>query len=224
MFKGINDPIEIRVPMKLSLCPSPRGRPVDFRKDEQILKAAGQLFMREGLQGTTMEQIAKEANVSKLTLYRRYPDKNALFMEIILSKCEHYLPDDILQVPDNLSGREALERLGIALMQLITSEAGLDLNRLIITETTHNPQLGRAFYARGPEPFHNAVNAIMERLRERAELKTDDTALAADFYVALLIGNRMCEGRRLNLIAIPTEIQIEHYVKSAVAFFLKAFN
>ncbi len=201
--------------------PAPRGRPVDPRKDEQILCAAARLFMHQGLQGTTMEQIAKDANVSKLTLYRRYPDKNTLFTDVVVAKCESYLPDEILTPQPGPSAQETLQRLGEALLRLLTSEAGLDLHRVITAETAHNPELGGAFYARGPEPFQQAMKALLDGLNARGDLKIDDTSAAAEHFVALLVGSRLCERCRLRLRGAPDEAEIAACVGRIVGFFMR---
>jgi len=214
-----------RPPTKTSaMGPAQRGRPVDPRKDEQILCAAAQLFMHQGLQGTTMEQIAKEANVSKLTLYRRYPDKDALFTEVVVAKCECYLPPDILAPHPARSAKDALQRLGEALLGLLTSNAGLDLHRVITAETAHNPELGRAFYARGPEPFQQALKAMLDGLNNRGELKMDDTNAAAEHFVALLLGSRLCERCRLRLREAPDEAEISACVGRIVGFFMRGYG
>lgn len=51
-------------------------------KSVRILEAAKQLFLQNGLRGTSMEAIAKEAGVAKPTLYARFPDKEAVFVAI----------------------------------------------------------------------------------------------------------------------------------------------
>ena len=52
-------------------------------KRERILEAARNLFLRNGLRGTTMEAIAREARIAKPTLYTHFPDKDAVFLAIL---------------------------------------------------------------------------------------------------------------------------------------------
>ena len=47
-----------------------------------ILRAAGELFLKHGLRGTSMEAVAKAAGVAKPTLYAYFPDKNAVFLAV----------------------------------------------------------------------------------------------------------------------------------------------
>ncbi|MBP7656876.1 MAG: helix-turn-helix transcriptional regulator, partial [Pseudoxanthomonas sp.] len=69
------------------------GRPKDLGKRAAILEAAKQLFAREGFNGVSMDQIAAEAGVSKLTVYSHFGDKDALFAAAVQAKCAEMLPD-----------------------------------------------------------------------------------------------------------------------------------
>lgn len=208
--------------MNLPSSSSPRGRPVDHRKDEQILKAAGQLFMRQGLQGTTMEQIAKEACVSKLTLYRRYPDKHILFTEIISERCAHYVPEDIFEA--NGTAAEALTRFGTALLKLITSEDGVNLSRVITAEARENSEVCRRFFDSGPERIHKGLLSLMETLSRSRRIQCDNPAEASEMFSALISGCDLAFECKMHLRRTPSETDIAAYVSRAVDFFLRAYR
>ncbi|WP_042073147.1 TetR/AcrR family transcriptional regulator, partial [Acinetobacter gerneri] len=55
------------------------GRPKDLEKRKDILEAAKSLFLKYGYHGSSMNQIAKEAGVTKLTVYNHFQDKENLF-------------------------------------------------------------------------------------------------------------------------------------------------
>src|SRR5215472_9813276 len=55
------------------------------KKRAQIRMAAKELFLRSGFQGTSTDAIAAEASVSKETLYRYYPRKEDLFVDVVRS-------------------------------------------------------------------------------------------------------------------------------------------
>ena len=198
-----------------------RGRPADPRKDSQILDAATRLFMKEGVQGTTMEQIAREADVSKLTLYRRYPDKNTLFTEVISSKCNKYMPENIFDVTADTDPAAALTRVGMALMELITSPDAVNLNRVITSESAHNPAITAQFDRSGPQRVKSGMLQMMTTLKAHG-LNLGDPALAADMFGALIVGSDLNKRCAIHMAPTPTHQQIETYVKQAVAFFLRA--
>ncbi|MBX9764445.1 MAG: TetR/AcrR family transcriptional regulator, partial [Pseudomonadaceae bacterium] len=74
------------------LPPSGPGRPKDLVKRKAILEAAKSLFLSRGYDGSSMDVIAAEAGVSKLTVYSHFTDKETLFAEAVKSKCEEQLP------------------------------------------------------------------------------------------------------------------------------------
>lgn len=206
-----------------SSCPSQRGRPVDPRKDEQILCAAGRLFMAQGLKGTSMEQIAREANVSKLTLYRRYPDKASLFTDIIAERCQHYVPEDLFEA-NGSSAEEALTRFGIAFLSLITNRDSTNLGRVLAEESSHNSELCKLFFSHGPARIKKGLANLMEELASTQRLACDHPAEAAEMFTALITGSDLCKQCSLNLQGEPNPDDVHSYVTRAVRFFLKAYR
>ncbi|MCU0729336.1 MAG: TetR/AcrR family transcriptional regulator [Sphingopyxis sp.] len=69
--------------------PMPRaaGRPLDEGKRAAIVAAARDCFFEHGYSATSIEQIARRAGVSKVTVYNRFADKQALFVESVLLEC-----------------------------------------------------------------------------------------------------------------------------------------
>src|SRR5690554_1573732 len=87
------------------------GRPKDPAKREAILQAAQQLFLRSGYEGTSMDAIATEAGVSKLTVYSHFTDKETLYAAAIRVVCEAQLPDLFFDYPQQGEIRQALRRI-----------------------------------------------------------------------------------------------------------------
>ena len=55
------------------------------RKFDQVLEGARTIFLRDGFDGASVDDIAKEAGVSKATLYSYFPDKRLMFVEVVVS-------------------------------------------------------------------------------------------------------------------------------------------
>ena len=55
------------------------------RKHREIMRAATAVFVAQGYDGTSMDEIASKAGVSKQTIYKHFSDKDNLFTEIILA-------------------------------------------------------------------------------------------------------------------------------------------
>src|SRR5829696_4623111 len=123
------------------------------RKRRAILDAATTVFLRNGYLGTSMDEIAALAGVSKQTIYKHFTDKEQLFSAIILGTIDRvgepfYARIDTLQDTDDLD--KDLGALARRLITIVMQPQVLALRRLVIGEAERFPQLGRAYYERGP--------------------------------------------------------------------------
>ena len=87
------------MPNNLS-APNGPGRPKDLAKRQAILDAAKILFLSNGYASTSMDAVAAEAGVSKLTVYSHFNDKETLFSAAVMAKCEEQLPTLFFELPD----------------------------------------------------------------------------------------------------------------------------
>ena len=67
------------------------GRPKDLEKRQRILEVARQSFLQHGYHGSSMDHIAKEAHVTKLTVYNHFQDKANLFSWTVPGLSEAFL-------------------------------------------------------------------------------------------------------------------------------------
>ena len=61
------------------------GRPKSVKAHARVLAAAGALFADQGIDATSMDAIAEASGVSKATIYKHWPDKGALCLEVMSS-------------------------------------------------------------------------------------------------------------------------------------------
>src|SRR6185437_13562246 len=95
------------------------GRPKDMEKRAAILAAAKSLFIRNAFAGTSMDAIAADAGVSKLTVYSHFGDKDNLFREVIRSRIQDLLPEDIYAY-------DPLIDIGVTLQQIAQAHMRTD--------------------------------------------------------------------------------------------------
>jgi TetR/AcrR family transcriptional repressor of mexJK operon len=86
------------MPNNLS-APNGPGRPKDLAKRQAILDAAKTLFLTKGYANTSMDAVATQAGVSKLTVYSHFNDKETLFSAAVVAKCEEQLPSLFFESP-----------------------------------------------------------------------------------------------------------------------------
>ncbi|WP_313161253.1 TetR/AcrR family transcriptional regulator, partial [Stenotrophomonas sp.] len=108
------DPTSSAPPPKLPAKAAGPGRPKDLGKRAAILDAAKALFVEQGYGGVSMDSIASQAGVSKLTVYSHFGDKETLFAEAVKSTCNEMLPDALFVTDADGALREQLVGIGRA--------------------------------------------------------------------------------------------------------------
>src|SRR3954451_513775 len=74
-----------------------RGRPANEALAQTILAAACELFVELGFQATTLDKVAQRAKISKLSIYRHFKNKEALFSAAIAARCHQFSPQALIE-------------------------------------------------------------------------------------------------------------------------------
>ena len=197
------------------------GRPKDPAKRAAILEAAQRLFLRHGYEGSSMEAIAAEAGVSKLTLYSHFAGKEHLYAAAVGAKCREGLPPLLFQRQGPLE--ESLMELGRRFLKLINSPESLAMHRLMIAQAAHNPALSQLFFEAGPAQVIAGTAQLLQQAVDEGELALRDPQLAAEQLLSLFRG--ACFLRQLvGCAEEQTEAEQERQVGAAVQLFLRAYR
>jgi AcrR family transcriptional regulator len=157
------------------------GRPRQYdtaEREAMILDAAETVILRDGLGHASMSAIAREAGMSKRTLYGVFENRSALFAAIvrrIRNAVSRPLAGDELDLP--------LDRR----LRLLLSPAGGELPghipiailRAVVAEAERQPDLAREFLQEGPYALRAMIRAELDRSVARGEIAIADTAAAA---------------------------------------------
>src|SRR5271169_6709523 len=108
-------------------------------KAESILTAAKRTFLAGGFGAVSMDTIAREAGVSKATVYAHFAGKEELFGAVIGRECERYLASFAVGELDPRDVRASLTVLGRRFLELLLSPDAIALHRLIIGEVSRFP-------------------------------------------------------------------------------------
>lgn len=197
------------------------GRPKDLGKRAAILEAAKVLFIEQGYSGVSMDSIAAQAGVSKLTVYSHFGDKETLFSQAVQSKCIEMLPDALFVADAEGPLRDQLLGIGHAFFELITSDAALSIQRVMMAPET-DARLRELFWQAGPLRTCEALAEFLRSRTARGELQIDDFAQAGQQFLTLVKGevhmHMMC-GMPLS----PAETDATTHVAASVDFFLRAY-
>ena len=200
-----------------------RGRPVDIHKRDQILDVASALFMNKGFHATSMDDIAQDAGMSKLTLYRRFPDKNALFRAVIERKCKEFVPHEMSDELAGLPPAEFVRQFSKMFLMLIMSDDAVNIYRMMMAEAANNPDMTRMFYEAGPVPVKAVLDQAFAGYAKKGLFKKRDPILMRECLLSLLNGSEMHLKATLNIGDKPTVKQIEQEAKRKAAFFVEEF-
>lgn len=199
--------------------PAP-GRPKDLEKRAAILEAAKRLFPAQGFDGTSMDAIAAEAGVSKLTVYSHFKDKDSLFFETVACKCEEQLPHAIFEIRRGAPLRDQLLQIGRAFFRLITSDEAMALHRLMTAQPSE--KLATLFWEAGPRRCRSELSSFFRAEIAEGALEITDPDRAAAQFLCLLKGEphaRMSYGCCANVSAADAETHIH----SVVDLFIRAY-
>jgi AcrR family transcriptional regulator len=201
--------------------------PRAIRKRAAILDAATTAFLRTGYVGTSMDEIAALARVSKQTVYKHFADKESLFTAIVNAAVEA-AGDPVLEDASTLADSDdpaaALRTLARRQLGQVMRPRLMQLRRLVIGEANRFPQLGRAFYEHGAGRSMAALAAAFERLTARGLLRAEDAELAAAHFNWLVMSAPVNRAMLLGDEAIPTARELDRYAESGVRAFLAAYG
>ncbi len=164
------------------------GRRPDRAKDAAILQAARASFFERGFTASTIEDIAARAGVSKVTIYKRFDDKEALFEATVrgeMAKMERAFAEGG-QEDGALADR--LNAFGRVLLRFLFSPAHLALDRMLAMDLAQSPGLARRFFDAGPGHCRARVGAMLAAAAGAGEIEIDDPLLAAADLFALWRG------------------------------------
>ena len=197
------------------------------RKRQAILEAAATVFLRNGYRGTSMDEIAAAAAVSKQTIYKHFGDKERLFTAIVTSRVDEASDPvhDVVVGLRNTGDLEAdLRDLARQLLARVVQPSLIQLRRLVISEAGRFPELGRTFHERGPGRTIAALGAAFERLASEGALRLDDPQLAAEHFNWLIMSIPLNRAMFFGDDEIPDAITVERYADAGVRVFLAAYR
>lgn len=155
------------------------------RKFDQVLAGARDIFMSDGFEGASVDDIARTAGVSKATLYSYFPDKRLLFMEVAKTECIRQAETAVETIDMSRPVAEVLTQAAWQMVNFFTSDFGQRVFRLCVAESDRFPELGREFYESGPGLVQTKLIHFFKTGIERGDLVIDDLTLAADQFSEL---------------------------------------
>ena len=191
-------------------------------KRQQILDAAINLFTEQGFAATSMDLIAKNADVSKQTVYSHFGNKDDLFSASIEQKCEslHILD---LSIHDLSDPQTILLQLAQRLTEVITSKQACAVHKICAFESSAYPQVSDIFYQAGPLRVTNEITLLMEKLHDQKVLHVENPRYAALQFLNMIKGELWMQIEFNTKERISPE-EVDEYLRDSVDFFIRGYS
>lgn len=202
------------------------GRPA--RKRRAILDAARALFLQKGYAGTSMDEVAALAGVSKQTVYKHFVDKQRLFADLItadISQSDGPAHPLVEAMPDSQDVEQDLREFARQHLANVMQPHLLRMRRVLIGEADRFPDLADAWYENGPVRSCAMFAQWFRALDRRGLLRVDDPLLAAQHFNWLVLSIPVNKAMSCPLDEpIFTQSELEHYADEGVRVFLAAYG
>jgi TetR/AcrR family transcriptional repressor of mexJK operon len=197
------------------------------RKRRAILAAAATVFLQKGYLGTSMDEVAALASVSKQTVYKHFADKERLFSEIVAATVDEVsdpVQEVVLDLDESGDLETRLRDLARRQLALVMQPRLLQLRRLVIGEAARFPELGRTFYERGPERTIAALAKVFEQLAQRGALDIDDPRLAAAHFNWLVMSIPLNQAMLRGIDEPASPDELDGYADAGASAFFRAYG
>jgi len=205
----------------------PRRRAARLASAPVIMQAATTLFLRNGYLGTSIDEIAALAHVSKQTVYTHFADKEQLFAELIrgnMSRVDRFVQAASAELGETNELERDLREFARQHVHAVVQPEAVQLRRLIIGEAGRFPELARSYYERVPQRVIAALATQLQRLAERGLLRIHDASLAANHLAWLILGPPLDEAMFSGDRANHSPADLDKLADAAVDVFLAAYR
>jgi TetR/AcrR family transcriptional repressor of mexJK operon len=194
---------------------TPRGE----ARRAALLKEARAVFLEEGYEGASIEEIVRRTGGSKASLYSYFGSKEGLFWELLVDLTNEFMQE--LQVPDHADAdmEGTLTAIGHRYLKVLLDPAGRRLFRTMIAESARFPKLAQSFFERGPARGRRALAEYLRLQNEAGRLDCRSPEFAAVQFLEL-IKDPPHSRVLLSLPPFPPGRDPESHVADAVRLFL----
>ena len=191
-----------------------------------IREAAAALFLEKGYQGTSLDEIAAVAQVSKQTIYTHFANKEELFSDLVLGNAERvdgFVASLMRTVSDAGDIQTGLRDLARMYIRFVVRPEVMRLRRLVIAEAGRYPELARTYHERVPQKVYLALATLFRDLSNQGQLRIEDPVLAAHHFAWLTIGKDLDHGMFFDPPETSAGADLDNSADAAVRVFLEFY-
>ena len=199
------------------------GRPKDLEKRARILQAAKAIFLKSGYHGTSMNQIAQEAGVTKLMVYNHFQDKVNLFICAITETCEETLCTKQFDLDTSADFYQTLFIVCSRALQIIYSPEALKLDHVLLELAAEQNPLALQFFEASHTRMENQLAEFFQKAAQLGFIQADDPIYQTELLLTLLLGVRHHKVL-LGITAAPNAQELEQIIRDAINLFLLKYR
>jgi TetR/AcrR family transcriptional repressor of mexJK operon len=197
------------------------------RKRQTILSAGRELFLSNGYQGTSVDQIAASAEVSKQTVYKHFGDKHELLLAIVNNALESTVTPFLARIralADTADLEDDLTALAADYLRAVLQEPVVQLRRLVVGEANRVPELAQLYYDQAPARTLAAFAECFSVLHDRCLLRVPEPADAAEHFAFLVVGRCIDQALFCGGPDVLASVDVDSHVRAGVQVFLAAYQ
>ncbi|XKE46863.1 TetR/AcrR family transcriptional regulator [Halomonas organivorans] len=195
------------------------ARPSQAKKREAILDAATELFLESGYSRVSVDAIVAKVGGSKRTIYAYFGDKDGLFSALISHLCQKHVAPLVSLDLIGLAPDHALRKMADAFFDVLLAPHTLELHRLVVAESPHFPDAGRAFFAAAPSISYRCLSDYFAWAENEGLIKPGSAYNRARLFLDSLTGDIQLRCL-LGLVDEPDKERLRALSDEAIDIFL----
>lgn len=200
-----------------------RGRPRDPQRLQRILEAARGHFYAHGFERASVDAIAAEAGVSKMTVYSHFASKEGLFEAVIGQRTAGVVAERAgAPALDPARPEAALTAVGTQFLALMRDADTLGQFRTMYAAAATQPEACAAFHRQGAARLVGELATYLRAAQDAGTLRVAQPRQAADLFLAMFLGEGHVRG--MLRLAAPEPRQDKALLREAVRVFMAAYG
>ena len=194
---------------------TPRGE----ARRSALLEAARDVFLEQGYEGASIEEIVRRVGGSKASLYAYFGSKQGLFWEVVGDATEQFLAELALPTQADAELEKTLNTIGLRFLRGFLDPAGCRMFRTLIAESQRFPELAQRFFERGPQRVRQVLGNYLRLQQDAGRIDCADPEMAASQFLELVKGPPHARVM-LSVEPFPPNFDPAQHVAGAVRLFL----
>jgi AcrR family transcriptional regulator len=195
----------------------------DPAKRRQILEGAKRVFMKLGFDAASMNDVTREAGVSKGTLYVYFANKEELFTAMMETERAAFVASVRAALKESSDPDVALRDFGMTFVTHLTADKVINAMRTVIGVRDRMPHLCQRFFS-GPENIRTVLREFLAVQVAAGRFEIDDIDLAARQFLELCGGSFFKLRLFGDMEAPPPQEEMNRVVSGAIRVFIAAYG